>query len=385
MLESIPNASQGFIELKAKFANAWSYDQLTEIETATRNLEATNEISSDLALLIGEIMRRKLDWNAAADYLTQKAEFFPECLELLYNASLAFIDGASYNRAQDVIKKLSAQLEKLTNQQLRGIWRAAPLVSLHETALEAFNLARARGEEACLASVEDRLVQALHNSCDKSLAAISVISIGENCLPWSVGQRWGLRSADRMFEQESPFNLAQTVTNSVSELLEKNFDQLLSSEYLSISKAADGTSRPLNNHYRFDFNHERGNQFIDDDFSGLKTRYGARVEKLRSHFEHKPCVLVHFTEREGDLGRLSNAIQKSFTHQKWHLLLLDAWNGPRSTEDYGNRTSYQKIVLPREDYQWFRPDHWDSNEGTAFENFLHDKIMENVNYVKQLL
>jgi len=197
----------------------------------------------------------------------------------------------------------------------------------------------------------------------------------DGSLPWHLGQRWGLRAPAAMLAQESPFNLAQTTTDSVAALLEDGLDRLISPDLLSLATASDGTSRPLNLSYQFDFNHERGALFTGDGYAGLIARYARRLSSFGRWLAGAPCVLLHYTERNGDLGRLARAVAAASPHGNYILVILDVWSGPRATLLEHPRVRHIRMDLPWPDYQWFRPDHWDDQRGIAFERSLQRAVL----------
>ena len=376
MAKNIGQLDSRLQQLESEFDATWNYDKLFDMEMAAHDVERAHGVTARSSALIGAILKRRMDWEAASLHLLSRAADFPEHLDLLYEAALTAIDAGTYRRGQQALLQLMPELGRLTERQLRGLWRAAPLLGLHEVAISAFRLACERGNPHCTPEIERRLVTAQANAANQSLRRTGIISLGENCLPWHLGQRWGLRAHDTMFVQESPFNLAQTVTDGVSGLLEDGIDQLIEPARLSLSGMEHGgTPRPLNNHYRFDFNHERGGLFTDDKFAGLVTRYSERIKNLRRYLYSEPCLFLHYTEREGDLNHLAHAVAAACAHPHWRLVIFDVWEGERPRVKQDRRVRYNRRAMPFADYRWFQPDHWDHDNGLAFERELQGIVL----------
>jgi hypothetical protein len=354
-------------------------DDLGKLESEVRDVYRQARDSMRAVSLIGTIIRKRLEWQAASDFFLSMAKQFPEVLSLQYDGALTAIDAGNYRSGQEVIGTISSRIESLGGRQLRGIWRAAPLVGLHDVAVRAFLLACERGIEPGSSRVEHRLKTAAANASSPAVRSVGAISIGENCLPWQLCQRWGLRSDDTMFDQESPFNLAQTTTNGVSQLFRDGLECLIDAALLSTATDTNGSLRPVNKTYYFDFNHERGPKFIENRYRLVVDRYKDRISKIRNFVENRPAVYVHFTERDGDLPSLVNSV-KSFAKSNYRIVLLDSWHGKRPSMLSSEVVRYRRVSFPRPEYRWFTPDHYDSTEGVAFEQdiaeFVHDAMLD---------
>jgi len=168
--------------LQATLDRTHDYAGLLLLEGEARTLERALAHSPRLAALIGAILRRRLEWEAASIYLMERSTDFLDNLELRYDAALTAIDAGTYDRGQLVIQGLGPHLDALDDRQLCGLWRAAPLVGLHDIALAAFQKARDRGVGFCTTEIEGRLATARDNVVSPILDEVGVVSLGENCL-----------------------------------------------------------------------------------------------------------------------------------------------------------------------------------------------------------
>jgi hypothetical protein len=179
-----------------------------------------------------------------------------------------------------------------------------------------------------------------------------------------------------MFNQVSPFNLGQTMTDSVSALFNDGLERLIDRAFLAETANVDGIPRPINHKYHFDFNHEQGTWFSQNKFERLILRYLPRIDGLKSILSGSVNVFVHYTERDGDLKNLTDSIRKSANGGDFRIVILDAWEGPRSGIPSQRDIIYQKVRLPRPGYVWHRPDDFDSDDGIEFERELQDIILK---------
>ena len=383
MLDGIECKTPEARDLQERLSKTHNTSELAEIEGDALRLEQCYPDDPWLPAIVGTSLRRRLEWDSSSRHFLSAAQRFPAIPAFLYEAALTSIDAGDYNRAQGVLLALSAGgLDRLSMRQLRGFWRASPLAGLAEVAFEAFQLARVRGQIQ-----HDKLIRLRHEMAVQSASSdlvrdVAVISLGENCFPWSALNRWGLRSRDGIFEQESPFNLAQTTTNDIAHLLVDGTSSLIDPDLLSTLYDQNGTVRPLNAKYHFDFNHERGSRFVENRFGVHVERYENRIKKFSSFLVERACVFVHYTERDGDLCALTSSLARASDHSDFRILILDAWAGKRNslpTEEY---CDYFRIEFPFENYQWFQPDHWDSTEGVRFEMSIRNVVVQSMKCVK---
>lgn len=361
--------------LERALAQTIMVDDLTTLEQRAHQLYQEAPHAPRIASLIGAIIRRRLEWQAASDHFLSMAQVFPEILSFQYDAALTAIDAGNYKRGQEIILGLSNELEALAPRQLRGIWRAAPLVGLYDIALRAFYLANTKDSTLGQPWVEERLTLASRNASNSALQSVNVISIGENCLPWQLTQRWGLRSAKTMFEQESPFNLAQTTTDDIAHLLRNGMDQLIDVSLMSTFIDKNGSCFPKNKTYHFDFNHERGPQFIENCYIQTRLRYADRIKQMRKIAATQPAIYVHFTERSGDLEHLVDAV-RAFAQSDCTIVIFDSWLGCRKLIPEADHVRYKHVAMPNAGYRWFTPDHYDSIDGLNFERNIMQVIRE---------
>ena len=374
------SANEEFVleEIAIALNRTTACNELIKLEKLAREAERHFPMSPRIAAMLGIILRKQLEWEASSAYLLQAAEKFPHVPDLQYDGALTAIDAGNYRRGQNAIRSLATKFDMLDGRQLRGMWRGASLVGLHDIALDAFARARAKGETTCTAGIESRLVTAQANAASRAVNTVSVVSIGENCLPWSLVQRWGLRSQDNMFDQEGPFNLAQTTTDSISALLKDGIDRLIDPISIVEAKNSDGIIRPLNVKYAFDFNHEQGNFFVHNEYSELISRYRSRISLFKSSTSGPPCIYLHYTERDGDLEKLIGSVRGLLDDKRSKIIILDSWVEDRPSLARYDNVVYQRVKVPYSDYRWFRPEDFDSDGGVEFERAIQEVIFKEV-------
>lgn len=368
----IRQSNSPIVALRARLQAAATVEEMDLVAAAVGAIEAAEGPSVASRELVGLVLKKKSEWEAAAIHFGAAVSQFPEALELVYQAALSSVDAGAIVRAQNYFFILHNRLDRLTDQQLRGCWRAAPGVGLHDLAADAFDTAARRGSELCTELTRVRLETALETSRSALVAKVACVSIGENCLPWQIGNRWGFRTKDGAVAQDSPFNLAQTSTQGVADLLRAGLDPLMASERLVYRPSNAGRPMPLNPAFRFCFNHEIGDFFVERDYAELKRRYLPKIEKLAAHLRDRPAVFVHYVETRSALAPLVEAFEGAVGHPHRRLVIVDVGGGDGLAG--GEGVHYLRLELPRPDYVWWQPAHWDSVEGDAFERQIAGEI-----------
>jgi hypothetical protein len=360
-------------DLRAAFTREYQFDALGGLKSRLIEAFGTAQYPVDAGLLLGGIMQRRGEWRSASLTHAHTLSLYPDCIDAAYEAAQTAIDAAMYGAAKQYLEHLAPRLEGLPERYLRGIWRTAGLVGLHDLAQRAFDLAAATGAASATPAIAHRIASALRN---QQTATTKVISIGENCLPWMLANRWGLRQQPWRDDWFVPFNLAQTSTNWVAKIIADQAEHLTDPTLLRVHRTPEGVPYPQNPTYAFDFNHEQGMEWIDDDYALLRARYAPRTTALRAAFAGERRVFFHYTEHNGDLNAVVQALAAVNTDDNYRIVVVDVFEGDREHPvAFSDKLHYARIRRPRGDYIWYRPDDWDAPEGVLFEQTIQDVVL----------
>lgn len=371
-------------------AERWAYLNTSSgyeaLKTLSRELASHAEKhapSADLFILRGAALQKRADWNGASDLLIEGVELFPERDDLLYEAALNSVDASLYARAGTLLNRLGERCTRLTDGQLRGLWRASSLVGLHDLARCAFDEALSRDLPAATSALNDRIALAQANSAEHLKSPLPVISIGENCFPWMVMNRWGVRSNALSASADCIFNLAQSSTDGSASIISCAAADLVDSSHLESAVKAEGaTPLPTNVKHGIEFNHEQGDDWVVDDFAKLKARYAPRIANFQASLSGGPRVFVHYTENPGNIERLVNAITAVNMDDNYRVVIIDASPVERAAIAPHPMVDIVTIQRPRTDYVWFRPDDLESADGIAFERVAAEKVLEAIRHLQ---
>ena len=345
-----------------------AYDELQTLSRKLAIYADKYKPNADLFILRGAALQKRADWNGASDLLIQGVELLPERDDLLYEAALNSVDASLYARAEALLSRLGERCTRLTDGQLRGLWRASSLLGMHNLARRAFNEGLIRGNGSATPALDDRIAQAQANSAEQEASLVPVISIGENCFPWMVMNRWGVRSNVLSGAAECIFNLAQSSTDGCASIIACAGTDLMNRNDLEgVIKADGATPLPTNVKHGIEFNHEQGDDWIVENFAKLEARYVPRIENFQASLSGGPRVFVHYTEHPGNVERLVNAITGVNSDNNYRVVIIDASHLDRPMIAPHALVDIITVRRPRPDYVWFRPDDLESVEGIEFE------------------
>lgn len=360
--------------------HGFTYADVKRLTAQATPLLATAEEPA-LALLVGALLTGCGEWNRASALLTEQARRFQSDPLVAYEAALVSIDANQHARARDMFVQLSTHLPDLSLRHLRGVWRGCSMIGMFDLSLAAISIATAQDPSFVPPHVTERIRTALSVQTGLDNPPIRLISIGDNCLPWMVGNRWGLRTDPTAEHERSVFNLAQCSPESVSNLLASRCRALLDPSELRSFTTEIGTPLPYHAPSGFQFNHEQGDIWCENDFERLREKYTSAVTNMGAAFSNGPRVFLHYREKSGDMARLADAIAENSENDAYRILVIDP-NVDSIEPEPHPKTTYRRIELPFAEYVWFKPDHLESVEGIEFERKIVAAVLEEMKLLR---
>ncbi|WP_123834595.1 tetratricopeptide repeat protein [Methylobacterium currus] len=319
-------------------------------------------------------MHRRNDWYDAYKSLSSALEIFPDSVDICYWAALNAIDAGSYESASGLLDRLGDRLSSIPERYLRGIWRAAGVVGNIQLASAAFSQAKAQGSELALDAVGLRIESAL---AAQSINLCPIISVGENCQPWMLPNRWGLRRPSDIGPQSSMFNLGQSNCYGVAKILRSLGENFVSPEYLSVKEYPQRAPCPTNDTFHYEFNHELGKYWLENNYENLISRYKSRISNFHKFIAGQQRVFFFYSDRDGDINSVVDAIIEINQDDNYSIVIIDLFDGERPSRlRHHDRVSYARLRFPDKDYVWWRPDHHDSDAGVYFERSIRNQLID---------
>jgi hypothetical protein len=329
--------------------------------------------SRDYVIYRAHMLRRRGEWHAAALWLDMKSSDFSKDVDIWYEAALNYIDAGYYLKGIEFLDKIRPYIPEISEGHLRGMWRASAIAGGHVLSQEAFDEATRRASPYATDHVRSRILSAVEMSNKQDFR---LISIGENCLPWMLGNRWGLRNQPYNSEYQWIFNLGQTSTNFCADIIAKRGVGFLDNNNIHSIYNPSGAPYPENVAFGYGFNHELGEEWIEDNFRKLHEKYKPMIENTSLFSKGSKRIFFHYTENSGDFGALIKSLDSFNQDKNFRLVIVDVSNNNSTDFIHEKNVFYLNIKIPRENYLWFKPDDYDSEEGVNFELQIRDFLIE---------
>lgn len=203
---------------------------------------------------------------------------------------------------------------------------------------------------------------------------IEVVSLGQQCLGWSVPNRWGMRNFFWLQNRRSPFNQAFNTGDATAQAIETDFSDFLDPASLRFRKGPSGRPVVSNPKSRVTFNHEDGRGWVADNGSRLHADYAERIGNFRRLVAEHPCLFLYSLHATADIGRLERALARIALHGRFRILVLDH-RDPADPLATSERIDYLHAPFP-ENYIWHR--HYTTATGVGFERAVIEAMKQSL-------
>jgi hypothetical protein len=190
---------------------------------------------------------------------------------------------------------------------------------------------------------------------------VKLISLGPNCNPWQVGNRWGMRAHLDEDWWEMPFNTVAWFKSSVITALEDRFEDFCDPELYQFRRSPVGLCLPnLQNYARVVLNHDGFLPGQVDENTMLKAvleEYSRRVSNFLEPGCRGPRVYFYHLEWPIDLERLEQALADLGHDEHFLLLVIDECEDPgwpRRRPSSRGRLLIRPMNPPRAEQPWYK-------------------------------
>ncbi len=200
-----------------------------------------------------------------------------------------------------------------------------------------------------------------------------VISIGQNCLPYLLGGRWGLIAPRATPEALQPFDLGGFHNDNVVDAIATDFAAFKDRNNYVVAGAWGGgkmlNHRPTN----VGFFHERGPYWLHHP-----ARFFDRIDLMLANWDRAKAggkrIFVFCYCGAGSLQRLVEMADRHLLGADAQLLIVDVLQEPHVPPAH-ERVSYIHVPYPR-DYTWTKVGHQVSARGMNFELSIVSRIVD---------
>jgi hypothetical protein len=206
---------------------------------------------------------------------------------------------------------------------------------------------------------------------------VRILSLGQNCLPWMLPNRWGLRPDDVDMKPLGPFDYFATVGDKAAEALESDFEPFLRESALKPFVTGANIPALMNEAMHASFFHEEGNWWSQNDWERLKSVYRRRIADFKTHVRRGRVLYFYAICGAASVERIVDAYHRFLHDKNSRLLIVNLLKEPVSAP---NDSPYVRLVhIPYpEDYTWTLWEEFTSDRGIAFEFEIVGEIMKQV-------
>ena len=194
---------------------------------------------------------------------------------------------------------------------------------------------------------------------------VKVIPIGQNCLPYLLGGRWGMIADRERPEAASPFDRGAFQKDNAAAVIDTDFATFSDRFAFSETGVYDGSRMFRHEASGVYFYHERGPFWMKDDGARFFSRLEQMIEAWRRTSVAGRRLFVFCLCGEGNLNTLVAAMNRRLLGPDAHLLIIDVLQQPHECPTH-DRVTYWHSPYPA-DYAWDNFAHQCAARGVAFE------------------
>ncbi|MGX9962989.1 hypothetical protein ACVFYP_06675 [Roseomonas sp. F4] len=206
---------------------------------------------------------------------------------------------------------------------------------------------------------------------------LALVSLGLHCLPWTLVNRWGFRTADQFVSLFNPFSMAVHKAATVAEAIATDFASYADPADMREARTPQGQRIAMRRDGGAVWNHNRGDSWLADDHARLRASLAAKAEAFRQSCRAPGLVFLMGDCRIDDpaapipfLDPLRAAL-RGVTGLPNPRLILTSQRRRGGRDDLtwlDADTALISAPYPHPRYVWADDDQADSADGLAFEH-----------------
>lgn len=248
-------------------------------------------IDLDGAGAVGPIAEAKA-LSHSGDYLAARSVLEAMDLDVDANAAVTHLSVLYHLDELDVVQSALARMVEgvLASRAASDAYLCYLIDKAEQSCLptktigDLINLVGAREElsgDLTLAFTAAQRRQSFRVSQAPRAARSTLISLGLNCLPWTLLNRWGLRGPQQFSADYNPFCQASHKMAGLTEALLNNFRSYIGPDEIALVKSAFGRELAMRRDRSVVWNHNKSSYWLNDDFKNLRTNLEAKIGNFR--------------------------------------------------------------------------------------------------------
>ena len=210
---------------------------------------------------------------------------------------------------------------------------------------------------------------------ERLTGAPTLISLGLNCMPWSLLNRWGMRSEQDFDRLATPFSLGVHKLKAVLRALDSDFFDYFYLPAVRTVESEKGHHIVLRTDLTVMWNHNRGQYWLADDFAALRAGLDIKIENFRQACRSEDAVFLigksptNYPTRPVEFLPSVNESLKRYTGRAQNRLII--FNEFADTAGVHQLDPFSVVVncpYPASAYVWFDVDTVDTLEGLDYEH-----------------
>lgn len=201
---------------------------------------------------------------------------------------------------------------------------------------------------------------------------VKIVSIGQNCLPYSLTTRWGFNLGSGEDDTLTIFDFGGFPDATSTEFIRTKFSPIYDENEFCIETKPNGRKVAKLRTLPILFNHEAGNYWLDENFVKLRSRLFLQIQNLNKLLEFECKLFVFSIVGPCDLRKIILDFQELLDKGSSRLLILNTTQNEYSVPEYSNIT-YMHIPYPK-NYLWNVPTSYASDEGYKFESQIAQAV-----------
>ncbi len=207
-------------------------------------------------------------------------------------------------------------------------------------------------------------------------AGVNFISLGMHCLPWTLVNRWGLRTPEQFVDELNPFCLATHRMPGVIKAIESDFSDYIAPDQITVVKSSSGRPVAMRRDRTAVWGHNQGAYWVADNCQALRENIQIKIEAFRQACRTGESVFLigNCHDRYPDealdfVPDLQRALRNMTGSDHNRIIITNQRADPPEKRLYhvDKYTSFFYCPYPDKNYTWFAPESADSDGGLVYE------------------
>jgi hypothetical protein len=336
---------------------------------------------ADLDLHAAILPARNDDLYQSSERLEQFGTKWPDHAPGAFHAIMKACSANLYDRASRIATQLLGRSSMLNSLSARNLY----LLLVETTQLGAHQLfftlyERCIAIPGCIPEHSlARCTRTYANLRNDRYKTLQFVSLGTDCVPWDVGNRWGFRPFLTEDRQQLPMNLCAQTAHSCETILADGLAGFSDASQYATFRCAYGFDIGRHRGYGILFNHECGEFWLANGCERLVKRYQARVANFYSFAIKGPRVYVLYVPWNINLSEIEGRLADLAADDDYRLLVLDVRSTGNELRPTRPSTIVRKIEVPSGNFVWWQA--FDTERGVRFELAIHDAMADAANHL----